>query len=173
MRTLTLAVVVLLAACSDKGAPPPNIDSPKQPAVATLSAEGVGKVTFGATLAEVEHALKEQPIEPVAKDVECTTVQFASLPHLYFMVERGVVVRADAREGAPNITGIGIGDAPDQLVARYKKLVVGPHKYLERGHYLTLPGKHDTAMVFEDNGSKITAVRAGKQPAVAYVEGCS
>ncbi len=193
MRSTALIVVVLLAACGNKSAPSPtaaadgaNAPSASAPVAgkpasaesgeaantATLSAEGVGRVKFGATLAEVEKALAEQPIAPVPQGSECTTVQFKSLPQLYFMVEKGVVTRADARDAVPNITGVGLGDAPGVLTAKYPKIIVGPHKYLDAGHYLTLPGKGDTAMVFEDDGSKITAVRAGKQPSVAYVEGC-
>ena len=52
-------------------------------------------------------------------------------------------------------------------------VVIEPHQYDPYGHYLIFksPGGK-TALVMEEGGRKVTAVRGGLEPSVEYVEGC-
>lgn len=55
-------------------------------------------------------------------------------------------------------------------------LRVEPHEYLgPAGHYLviTQPGDTVDQIIFETDGKRVLNFRAGRLPAVAYVEGCS
>lgn len=106
-------------------------------------------------------------------DPACSSVRFKALPGARLMVEQGVITRADADTGTPNSLGLAVGDTLAQARAKYPALAVGPHKYLPAGHYLTLQRADGAAAILmEEDGKAITKIRAGRQPAVAYVEVC-
>ena len=96
-----------------------------------------------------------------------------------FMVASGRVVRADVTGGTvTTLSGAAVGDSETAVQARYSgQLQVSPHKYVPAGHYLTLvPSDAADAgfrLIFETDGSKVTGFRAGADPEVSYVEGCS
>ncbi|MGQ0538137.1 MAG: hypothetical protein ACT4R6_04255 [Gemmatimonadaceae bacterium] len=51
-----------------------------------------------------------------------------------------------------------------------------PHKYTgPTGHYVIVQTTGDTLhrLIFETDGSRVVRFRAGRSPAVDYVEGCS
>lgn len=192
---LLLGALALLSACSDKSAPPPATATtasgaeaaavpakespvPAAPASAPvpasnmLSAQGIGGVRFGMKLAEAEQAAGKatlpEPFDPV-----CSMVRFASLPKLRFMVEEDVVKRADAEPGVENSVGVAVGDTLAQVRDKYPEAQVSTHKYDKNGHYVTFPtADGSAAIILEESGGKVTKVRAGLQPAVAYVETC-
>lgn len=194
-KIFCLTAIALLSACSDKAAPPaapnapattvaipasPASEAPVQavpaatpaPAPNALSAQGIGAVRFGMTLAEAEAAAGKatlpEPFDPV-----CSMVRFASLPKLRFMLEENVVKRADAEAGVENAVGVAVGDTLAQVRDKHPEAQVSTHKYDKNGHYVTFPtadGK--AAIILEESGGKVTKVRAGLQPAVAYVETC-
>jgi len=91
------------------------------------------------------------------------------------MIENGKVTRIDITDGRhPTVLGIRVGDTEGRAQATYGgKLEITPHKYNVHGHYLTLrsPDKK-SAMVFETDGERITAIRGGVVPSVEYVERC-
>lgn len=194
-KILLLGAITLLGACSDKSAAPaapvntatgteaPAVSAKDTPAPAAsapasvppsnaLSAEGMGAVRFGMKLAEAEEAAGKatlpEPFDPV-----CSMVRFASLPKLRFMVEDGVVTRADAEAGVENSLGVAVGDTLAQVRDKHPEAQVGTHKYDKNGHYVTFPTADGrAAIILEESGGKVTKVRAGLQPAVAYVETC-
>jgi hypothetical protein len=90
------------------------------------------------------------------------------------MVEDGVITRADAiSPQIQNKLQISIGTSLAEVKRCYPDVEVKPHKYDETGHYLIFKfqdGKK--AIVFEEGDGKVTAVRAGVEPSVEYVEGC-
>lgn len=180
MRKLVLAAgvaVFLLTACEKAPPKPPTpIAAVEQPAAQApavlLSASGIGPVVFGMTLKDAERALNANSQQLGAADPNCSSVRFESIPNVRFMVEKGVITRADAEQGVPNILGLDIGATPEQVKAKFPNVQTGPHKYLHNGHYLTIPGDGNTAFVLEDNGRSILKLRAGMQPSVSYVEGC-
>ena len=124
------------------------------------------------SLAQAEQAAGKAAL-PEPFDPACSMVRFASLPKLRFMVEQDVVTRADAEAGVENAVGVAIGDTLAQVREKHPEAQVSTHKYDKNGHYVTFPtadGK--AAIILEESGGKVTKVRAGLQPAVAYVETC-
>jgi hypothetical protein len=164
-----LLVLTLLTACSRTEPAGPKADGP------VLSLEGYGPVKFGAKLADVAQKLGAGAgAEPSgAAAPACSSVRFTALPGVRLMVENGIVTRADADPGTANSLALKVGDTLAQAKARYPQLEVGPHKYVPTGHYLTAKSPDGrAAIVMEEDGKAITKIRAGLQPAVAYVEGC-
>lgn len=194
-KIFLLGAIAILSACSDKSAAPaapantasrteapstpahdsraPTASTPAPvPASNVLSAEGIGAIRFGMKLADAEQAAGKatlpEPFDPV-----CSMVRFASLPKLRFMVEEGVVTRADAEPGVENAAGVAVGDTLAQVRDKHPDAQVGTHKYDKNGHYVTFPSSDGRgAVILEESGGKVTKVRAGLQPAVAYVETC-
>lgn len=151
--------------------PPADAAAPAGPA--TLSAQGFGKLHFGDTLAATETTLGEKAQQLGENDPACSSVRFKALPGARFMVEKGVITRADADTGTPNATGIAVGDTLAQAREKAPSLQVSPHKYLPQGHYLSVRGAQpNAAIVIEEDGKAVTKIRAGLEPAVNYVEVC-
>lgn len=138
-----------------------------------LSADGYGPVKFGAMLAAVEKTVGTKADVPGNQDQACQSVRLPSLPGVRFMVENGVVTRADAEPGVANTLGVAVGDTLAEASSRHAGIDVGPHKYEPAGHYLTMKSPDGrTAIVMEEDGKAITKIRAGLLPSVSYVEGC-
>lgn len=78
--------------------------------------------------------------------------------------------------GVLTAEGAGVGDAEANVIALYRgRVSVQPHKYTgPRGHYLIVTSTGDTLhrIVFETDGQRVVNYRAGRRPAVDYVEGC-
>ena len=97
------------------------------------------------------------------------------IPQVQFMVENGIVTRADSVAGSKVVTGDGLrlGSSLDQTTKRIPNLKVSDHKYIEGGHYLTeLSRDGRRAVIFEEIDGKIDMIRTGLMPSVGYVERC-
>ncbi len=126
------------------------------------------------TLAQAEQAVGPRAVLPAPFDAACSMVRFPVLPKLTFMVENGIVTRADAEPGVENAMGLAFGETLAQIRARHPEAQVTPHKYDENGHYVSFPSADGrAAIILEASGGKVTKIRAGLQPAVAYVENCA
>jgi len=138
-----------------------------------LTDQSYGIVLFGGKLVEVEKKLAEKA-KGHSGDQGCDFVTFKKYPGIKFMVEKGIVTRADVTDSSIlNVRSIKIGTTLDEVKRRYPKVIVEPHQYDPAGHYLifkSTDGKR--AIVFEEGEGKITDVRAGVEPSVEYVEGC-
>lgn len=175
-----LAALALLGACTDRAQAPgaharsASIPAP-QPALDVaprLSATGVGPIRFGMPLAQAQ-AVAGKASLPESFDPACSMVRFAALPGLRFMVENGTITRADADPGIPNVLGLAVGDTLAQVRARHPGAQMAPHKYVENGHTISIPSADgEAAIVLEEEDGRLTNIRAGRQPAVAYVETC-
>jgi hypothetical protein len=86
--------------------------------------------------------------------------------------------RVEVDSGATIATAAGarIGDGEERVRSLYPgRVAMTPHKYVAGHHYLTVtPAAADSAyrLVFETDGQRVTRYRAGRRPAVEYVEGC-
>jgi hypothetical protein len=94
------------------------------------------------------------------------------------MVVSDTVARVDIRKaGTMTTTGAAVGDSEPRVLELYRGLIhVEPHKYTGPvGHYLivTPPGDSVHRIIFETDGKVVTRYRAGRRPAVEYVEGCA
>jgi hypothetical protein len=138
-----------------------------------LTDQSYGVVRFGSKLLEVEKKLAEKA-KGHTGDQGCDFVTFKKYPGVKFMVEKGVVTRADVTDSSiPNSLGIKNGTTLDEVKRIYPKVIVEPHQYDPTGHYLIFKSKDGKrAIVFEEGDGKITDVRAGMEPSVEYVEGC-
>ncbi len=140
-----------------------------------LTDQSYGIVRFGSKLPEIEKKLAENA-KGQSRDQECDCyfVTFKKYPGVKFMVEEGIVTRADVTDSSiPNALGIKIGTTLDQVKRRYPKVIIEQHKYDPTGHYLIFKSTdRKRAIVFEEGDGKVTDVRAGVEPSVEYVEGC-
>jgi hypothetical protein len=170
LRNFAIGVlcVASLAACGSQSGPP------------VVTGDGFGKVRFGMKIAEAEQALGHKLVPFNAADEEaCRYYKVdAAWPDLAFMTADGVIVRLDVQSGADIVTdnGAKIGDTEAHVLELYKgRIDVQPHKYTgPEGHYLIVKGSDGKVqLVFETDGAKVLSYRAGVEPQVQYVEGCS
>lgn len=138
-----------------------------------LSDKSYGLVTFGDKLKAIEKKVGEKA-KGETGDKGCDFVTFKKYPEIKFMVEDGIITRADAL--SPQIQNklqIRIGTSLEEVKRRYPTVEVRPHKYEDTGHYLIFKSKDGKrAILFEEGGGKVTDTRAGIEPSVEYVEGC-
>ncbi len=162
--TITLFIVVTFLAAASivfcEGAP-------------ILTDQSYGVIEFGSNLKEIEQRLGEKA-KRQGGEHNCNFVTFEKYPGIKFMVEEGIVTRADVTApNIPNALGIKMGTDLAEVQRRFQKVVVEPHQYDPTGHYLIFKSSDGKrAIVFEEAGGKITDVRAGLEPSVEYVEGC-
>jgi hypothetical protein len=100
-------------------------------------------------------------------------------PGVRVLSEEGRVARVEVDSGATIATAAGarIGDGEERVRSLYPgRVAATPHKYVAGHHYLTVTpaAAADSAyrLVFETDGQRVTRYRAGRRPAVEYVEGC-
>ncbi len=137
-----------------------------------LSPLGYGQVKFGTKLEIVEKQLN-QLASPQKRESDCGFVKFEKYPGLVFMVENGIITRADAEKTIMNSAAVAIGATLTQVKRAHPNVRIQPHKYDEKGHYLILSTTdNQSALVFEESDGRITKARAGIKPSVEYVEGC-
>ena len=139
----------------------------------TLGPSGYGAVVFGQPLAAAAKALG-QPADGRRLNPACDVVTFKAYPGVRFMVEQGVITRADLQDlTLPNSTGITAGMTLDDIRRWHPEATINRHKYDPKGHTIVIPTKGEPgAVVLEESQGRITRIRAGLPPAVAYVEGC-
>jgi hypothetical protein len=94
------------------------------------------------------------------------------------MVIDGVIARLDVQQttAITTDTGAKVGDSEARVLELYKgRTKVEEHKYLgPEGHYVLVLGADGKAqIVFETDGKAVVSYRAGRQPEVEWVEGCS
>ena len=113
------------------------------------------------------------------KDNPCAYARPRALPGgTSLMVVSDTVVRVDVDSSTvATAEGIRVGDSEAQVLARYPGRVrTEPHKYTD-GHYLVVTpavaGDSAFRIIFETDGSRVLRFRAGRRPAVEWIEGCS
>ena len=92
-----------------------------------------------------------------------------------FMVVDGRIARVDVDESGPKTSAdVGVGSSESDVKKAYPGQVkVSPHPYTApEGHYLKVEPRDGFAILFETDGTSVTSYRAGRVPAVDYIEGC-
>jgi hypothetical protein len=177
---------VLATACEprneqavDSAASPPETPEPPRADTWTVDAQGIGRVRTGITVAALGEALGAT-ITPVYDfNPSCTHVTPAGLPPgVSLMIVDDTVARIEVKAAEVRTTeGAGVGDTESAVVALYAgRVEVQPHKYTgPEGHYVVVTPPGDTLhrIIFETDGQKVLRYRAGRVPAVHYVEGCA
>ncbi|HEX6575437.1 MAG TPA: hypothetical protein VF042_10755 [Gemmatimonadaceae bacterium] len=137
---------------------------------------GMGTIRAGMSVDELKIVSRDQYSIPDKLD-ECAYVR-PKTGHkgVSLMIIKGEVARVDITEGnTATVEGAKIGDSESRIKSLYgDRVKVMPHKYTS-GHYLvvTPPSGGENRIVFETDGSKVTRYRAGREPEVEFVEGCS
>lgn len=179
LHTLVIGTCVLAGGCQPRPA-----DTPGTPAASSVprhwsvNLEAAGPVRFGMTAGEASAAIGAPPGNTAPSDSACTYWLPAGAPAgLRFMLENGIVVRADVDSaGITTIGDLGVGSPVESVVVVLgPSLQVSPHKYQwEVGwRYLTFSDDTTHRLVFEVDSHVVRTWRAGLVPAVDYVEGCS
>lgn len=144
-----------------------------------VTPRGIGPLRVGMTRGQVE-AVLGAPV-PAPGDSgwrQCAFVSPAGLPGgVRLMVEGGTIARIDVDSGrVATAAGARIGDSEAHILDLYtKRVATAPLKY-GSGHALTVtpaePAHSTLRLVFETDGQRVVRYRAGRLPAVEYVEGC-
>lgn len=181
LRVVLAVALSTSAACSSRidDAGPPGGDSGSTQSGVQVTANGIGPVKVGMSVASAEAALRTSLAAPVGSDSSgCRYATWSGgPPGVRLMIERNEIVRIDVDSAAiPTSAGARVGDSEDRIEALYRGRVVGgPHKYTD-GHFLTVTPADvaDSAfrLIFETDGKQVTRYRVGQRPQVEYVEGC-
>lgn len=146
--------------------------------------DSFGVVPLGVPFGQASAALDHSISIPVADDNSCHMVRSPSMPRgtslMALREAAGQPVRIERVDvdsaGVLTAEGVGVGDSEASVMERYRDRVqVMPHKYTgPTGHYLVVASRSDTSfrMVFETDGQHVTKYRAGRRPAVDFVERC-
>lgn len=177
--------VAIAAACNKgddkavKGRNGPNGTGTDSVSDLALSEDGLGQIQVGMTLDEAVNMglLSENPNMKTACDYVFPAVGAGIPDGVSVMVVKGKVARIDVDTGSVTTEeGAKIGDSEDKVKSLYgDDLQVRPHKYINNGHYLVVPGDSASAgkeLLFETDGQHVTSFRAGRLPEVEWVEGC-
>lgn len=151
-----------------------------------VSPAGFWEVRVGETVAENEERMG-LPLEDVGGEPDfCMILQLPEVGGIYFLA---ATLTGDPADGRENLVvgrvsadspgwvtdngievGMSVGDAEAALGDTISDR--GPHAYVDGGEYLTV-GPEDARYIFETDGEMITAIHAGIEPVVSYVEACS
>lgn len=149
-------------------------------ASSTLTLRGLGPVRIGMTMAEASAAAGTTLVQRGVPGESCAYgIPEGGPEDVSFMFLSGRLARVDVNTGGiKTLSGAAVGDSKAEVQARYAgQLQVSPHKYVAAGSYLTLvpadAADAELRLIFETDGSKVTRFRAGSQPGVSYIEGCS
>lgn len=200
-QPLPSAVILLSAlalACGERNAQPPSADSAARPGAldsavtdarpsATapeqwqLTEEGLGPLHAGMTIAQARAVIPGDFTIPAESpdDAACSYARWTAQPALTrVMVTDGVIARVEVdTTSIRTAAGAGVGDSEARIDSLYPGRVRRmAHKYTD-GRYLivvaTPPRDTMFRFVFETDGHRVTTMRAGRVPAVEWVEGCS
>lgn len=179
-RCLSVLTLLWLGGCraqppADRSEPAEQPPPPREPGWAITMA-AAGPVQFGMTPAEAAAALQVAP-PPAPVDDGCSYWKpSGSPPGLSFMIEDGRVVRVDVDSaGIAAANGVHIGSTAAAVRSALGAVQETPHKYRwEDGWRYLSAYSADSAsgLVFELDSSVVRKIRAGRWPAVGYVEGC-
>lgn len=186
IRVSALIVAVSMAvACGTgdekavKGRNGPNGAATDSVSDLALSEDGLGQIQVGMPLDEAVSLglLSENPNMKAACDYVFPAVGAGIPDGVSVMVVKGKIARIDVDTGSVTTEeGAKIGDTEDRIKSLYgDDLQIQPHKYIQGGHYMIVPGDSASAgkaMVFETDGQHVTMFRAGRLPEVEWVEGC-
>lgn len=179
-RARALAAGVWALACGCQSRPADTAGAPMGAAAAhwSVTLEAAGPVRFGMTAAEASAAVGAAPGNTAPADSACSYWLPQGAPAgLRFMLENGIVVRADVDSaGVTTIGDLRVGSPVESVVvALGPSLQVSPHKYQWEVGWRSLSFSDDSThrLVFEVDSHVVRTWRAGLLPAVEYVEGCS
>jgi pimeloyl-ACP methyl ester carboxylesterase len=147
--------------------------------------DGFGPVTVGMTFAEASAALAGN-LEDDSFSPDCSFADTTiGPPRVSFMVLDGQIARTDvwvAYDVEPGsdlptprtLEGVGVDSTEEEVLAAYPDAEVRPPPYGGDGHEITVHSADpEFGYVFETSGGFVSHYRAGRFPAVSFIEGCA
>ena len=169
MKRAACAFAAVLAFASTSVAAPRRV----------LGSEGLGAVQIGMTVKEAEKALGARLRSSGEKACTDLSRRDGRERNIRYMAENGRISRIDVTgPSQPRIltaAGIGIGASEEAVRRAYGAgLVVERHPYDPDGHYLKMDDPdHSRGIIFETAKGRVTSFRAGRYPALGFIEGCA
>jgi hypothetical protein len=141
-----------------------------------LSWDGFGDIKFGKSLEEISRTtgLEFVPTKGgTAWSEACKYVEVKGDSSIRFMIENGILTRAEVPVKTPTLFAINMSASLDKIKMQHPNAVVMNHKYVMEGHYIIFYSLDKSkALLLEHYESKVQIMRAGMVPSVMYVEGC-
>ena len=140
--------------------------------------DGIGPIRVGMSVAEASGALGDELAVRGGAGASCAYVHSARLPAgMSLMVAGDTIVRVDVDSNTvATDSGVRVGDSVAAVRARYHdSLRSEPNKYQPApAHNLVFEPTGDSLhrIIFETDGQRVTTLRSGRLPQVAYVERC-
>jgi hypothetical protein len=141
-----------------------------------VRADGIGPLKVGVSLESASRTLGE---ELRVTELGCDHANPTRMPEgVLLMIIDDTVARVEIdTAGVRTAEGAQVGDSESRVLELYGALArIEPHKYTyPDGHYVVVAPPGDTLhrIVFETFKGLVTTYRAGRLPAVQFVEGCS
>ncbi len=137
-----------------------------------------GPLKYGMTLDQASHVLAETL---KVRDSSCDMIESRALPGIGLLILRGYLERVDIdTTGIATPEGIEVGATEHEVRRAYARLRSERRPYDDEdttAHDLwvipTDPADSLFGLVFETKGRQVTNYRAGRRPAVQFIEGCS
>jgi hypothetical protein len=185
--TLLVTLILLVgAACSREAEqqhaePPPSGTTVPgvSPTGWMVTMQGIGPLRAGMNVTQASAALGAVIPPPPPDSSACAERLVPGAPgRVSMMIVGGNVVRIDVLDSlVATAEGARVGDSEARIHMLYgDRLSVQPSKYTSGNYLVVLPRVSDEAehrLVFETDGRRVTRYRAGLQPQVEWVEGCS
>jgi hypothetical protein len=174
--TTTTAVVGVTDPSTDATTPPgTDLGEPTLDGSSTVSTTGFDTVVFGMNIAQAEAAAGARllPDDTITAGVGCRAVSpEGGPPGVVFTLTAGTIERVDVRTPSTNTTrsGAGIGTTVAQLQALFTDRLAA-----EGTSYVFTPrdaGDAAFRVIFETDGTTVTAFRAGRVPQVLTPTPC-
>jgi hypothetical protein len=146
-----------------------------------LGTNGIGPVQVGMTIVQAEAKSGRRFVAEVPNRGGCGYAVAKGLSGVNFMVINGVIERVDiSNPKVMTLSGATIGDSEARIKSVYPdQIKTEAHPYTGRsgGKYLIFQPKdkadRNYRLIFETNNGRVVRFRAGRLPAVDYIEGCS
>lgn len=138
-------------------------------------ADGIGPISVGMTSGEARAAAGLGPGAAVGGD--CAYLEGALPYGVRVMLARDTVARVETGDSTvATVEGVHVGDTEARATQRYAgRVEVQPHKYDPPPAHVLVVTPPDDAMhriILVTDGTRVTALRVGRMPEVAFVEGC-
>lgn len=144
-----------------------------------ITTEGIDPIQVGMLKSEAEKAgdVRLRPVGPPLGN--CQFQEPDAVRDVSFMFLDGRIARVDVENSdVSTLSGVSVGDTEEDVYAAYgSNIRKRPHYYLpENGSYLTFIPEDPSdrsRVIFDVVDGIVTLIRAGRLPAVQYVEGCA
>lgn len=102
-----------------------------------LTAFGYGEIQFGQPI-EIAEARMHETAFPLRRELACDFVRFKKYPSIRWMVEDGIITRADVMGNIKNSASVSLGMPVLKVKALHPHVRIEAHQYDEQGHNLVL-----------------------------------